>query len=117
MNGGGERRENRGRGKGILQTGGSRECLQRIVGGGLLFQKVHLDRNVLSGFVYYDKGTSHGDGTRLTVEFVHVGSVVIVFHYKVDFVIDNGVGALDCSVLGIDDKGFVGREGPDAIDE
>jgi len=117
VNGGGERRENRGRGKGILQTGGSRECLKRKVGGGLLFQKVHLDRNVLSGFVYYDKGTSHGDGKCLAVEFVDVGCVVIVFHYQVDFVIDDGVGALDCSVLGIDDKGFVGREGPDAIDK
>ena len=89
----------------------------RIVGGGLLFQKVHLDRNVLSGFVYYDKGAGHGDGKCLAVEFVDVGSVVVVFHYQVDFVIDNGVGALDCSVLGIDDKRFVGREGPDTIDE
>lgn len=113
----GDRRENLGREKGILQTGGSREYLKRIVGGGLLFQKVHLDRNVLSGFVYYDKGTSHGDGKCLAVEFVDVGSVVIVFHYQVDFVIDNGVGALECSVLGIDDKRFVGREGPDAIDK
>jgi hypothetical protein len=113
----GERRENRGRGEGILQMGGSRECLRWIVGGGLLFQKVHLDRNVLSGFVYYDKGASHGDGKCLAVEFVDVGSVVVVFHYQVDFVIDNGVGALDCSALGIDDKGFVGREGPDTIDE
>ena len=113
----GERRENRGRGKGILQTGGPRECLKRKVGEGLLFQKVHLDRNVLSGFVYYDKGAGHGDGKCLAVEFVDVGSVVVVFHYQVDFVIDNGVGALDCSALGIDDKGFVGRECPDAIDE
>ena len=113
----GERRENRGRGKGILQTGGARECLQRRVGEGLLFQKVHLDRNVLSGFVYYDKGASHGDGKCLAVEFVDVGSVVVVFHYQVDLVIDDGVGALDCSVLGIDDKGFVGREGPDTIDK
>ena len=54
-----------------------------------MFQKVHLDRNVLSGFVYYDKGAGHGDGKRLAVEFVDVGSVVVVFHYQVDFVIDD----------------------------
>ena len=89
----GDRRENRGRGKGILQTGGSRECLQWIVGGGLLFQKVHLDRNIMSGFVYYNKGTTHGDRKCLAVEFVDVGSVVFAVHEQVEFVLINGVGA------------------------